>query len=432
MTVVMGASMISANALAKPAAMTPKEIEQEVSQYNYVLGTQAIGGKYQFSKNNALIEQANQIKNTGSNILKISLGKHSAKTYGFDNKATTATTTLELIKNVKAYQQVFAMTKFKYYQAWVHTLTDARWQDGVSEQEAKTLYNEMYELAEYFLTNYSDTNKVFMLGNWEGDWLIHAKKNRESTPSDTVIKGMTDWLNIRQKAIDDAKKNVKHQGVELYHYVEVNLVKKAMTGKASVAHSVLPNTNVDLVSYSAYEAIKDSKKPSIDAIRKPLTQIVNYLEGQLQPKSGISFKRRVFIGEYGYKANKNKPESVKFQFIKSKYVAQVAIELDLPFALIWQMYNNEYTDAGVSQEMSLIDESGDKRLLFYLHKTFAQKMKYFVAQSYKKTGKAPTDEAYKERSIKVIKNLSYKVIQTAKTKIEKQNGAKKKVTQKAP
>ncbi|OUS27975.1 hypothetical protein A9Q98_08860 [Thalassotalea sp. 42_200_T64] len=231
---------------------------------------------------------------------------------------------------------------------------------------------------------------------------------------------MTDWLNIRQKAIDDAKKNVKHQDVELYHYLEVNLVNKAMDGKKSVAHSVLPNTNVDLVSYSAYESIKDSKKTNIDAIRKPLTKAMNYLEGQLKPKAGIPFKRRVFLGEYGYQANKNKPETVKSQYIKSKHVMQVAIELDLPFALIWQMYNNEYSDDGVSKEMSLIDESDDKRLLFYLLKVYTHKMRYFVAQSYKKTGIAPSDKAFKQQAIKVLKNLSYKQSQKNKVKLEKQ------------
>ena len=429
LTALFIAGLISSQVHAKPTAMTPEEIKQKVSEYNYVLGTQTLAAPYQFSKNNSLIEQVNQVKNLGSNIVKLSLGRSTANKYGFKKTANKAKSILELIETTPAYQKVFDM-KFKYYQAWVHSMTDGKWRDGITEKEAVAYYREMYELSAYLLKRYSGSGKVFMLGNWEGDWLLHGKGKGNSTPSEIAIQGMTSWLNIRQKAMDDAKAKVKHNDVELYHYVEVNLAIKGLKGEASVAHSVLPKTNVDLVSYSAYEAIKNSKKPNIDAVRKPLTEIVNYLEGQLKPKSDLPFKRRVFIGEYGYHAFKDKPESVKYQFIKSKYVAQVAIELDLPFALIWQMYNNEYTDAGISKEMSLIDESGDKRLLFYLHKVFAQKMKYFVAEAYKKTGKAPSEEAYKARALKVIKNLSYKQMQLAKTKLEKQQKQKQQQAKK--
>ncbi len=412
------------SALAAQTDNKKQQQKEAVNSFNYVLGTQAIGGHYQFSIDNALVEQARQVKNLGSNLLKISLGKGTAKRYGFQEKALKAKSALAMLKSTPALKHVFDMN-FKYYQAWIHSYTKGKWRDGVTKKEADDYYKEMYELAEYFLTKYSGTGKIFMLGNWEGDWLLHKKMDRNSTPSDKAIQGMTDWLNIRQKAIDDAKKNVKHQDVELYHYLEVNLVNKAMDGKKSVAHSVLPNTNVDLVSYSSYEAINGSKKPNIDAIRKPLTKAMNYLEGQLKPKAGIPFKRRVFIGEYGYKANKNKPETVKSQYIKSKHVMQVAIELDLPFALIWQMYNNEYSDDGISKEMSLIDESDDKRLLFYLHKVYLNKMRYFVAQSYKKTGKVPSQEAFKQQAIKVLKNISYKQSQTNKVKLEKPKTASK-------
>lgn len=383
---------------------------QAVASYNYVLGTQAIGGHYKFSDGAALIEQANEVHDLGSNLLKISFAEGASQRYGTGKAAERARTTLQYLTASPEMQHVLDMD-FKYYQAWTHSFTNGNWRDGVSKAEARAYYDEMYELSAWLLTRYSGTGKVFMLGNWEGDWLLHPRRDRTSTPSPKAIAGMTEWLNIRQKAVDDAKAAVSHHDVELYHYVEVNLVKKAMEGMASLAYSVLPNTNVDLVSYSSYEAIKQSQKPDIASIRQPLTEIVQYLEGQLQPKAGLPFKRRVFIGEYGYHADKTKPLTVKQQYMKSRFVMQVAIELDLPFALIWQMYNNEYADNGTSKEMSLIDESGQKRALHALHQRYFEEMGNFVVETCTQSGQAPTHEAFKAKALEFLPKLSFEKMQ---------------------
>mgnify|MGYP000149983694 CR=1 FL=1 len=82
-----------------------------LEDYNFVLGTQGIGGKYQFSNESKLIEQAKHIRGMGSNILKISLGPKSPKSYGFGK--SKATSTLELFQSIPDYKQVFDMY-FKY------------------------------------------------------------------------------------------------------------------------------------------------------------------------------------------------------------------------------------------------------------------------------------------------------------------------------
>jgi hypothetical protein len=218
---------------------------------------------------------------------------------------------------------------------------------------------------------------------------------------------MIAWMKIRQLAVDTARANVAHKDVEVYHYIEVNLVKKAMAGRASIAHSVLAEANPDLVSYSAYEAIKQSVKPDLMSIRQPLEQTLAYLEAQLPPKDGLPFKRRVFIGEYGYHADKAKPLTVKQQYMKSRFVMQSAIALDVPFALIWQMYNNEYAENGTSKEMSLIDEGGRKRALYVLHQTYLNEMQVFVADSCRQSGTLPSREAFKAKALKVLNQSGF-------------------------
>jgi hypothetical protein len=394
-------------ALAAPAAgqsgpSCATDPEAAARRYNYVLGTQAIGGPYQHGKGNRLIEQAENVRGMGSNLLKISLAQGAAPNYGSAEAARKAKTTLDYVQAAPAVQQALDMD-FTYYQAWVHSFTGANWRDGVDMTEARQYYDEMYALTEWLLKRYSGTGKVFMLGNWEGDWLLLGKTNRELDPSPEAVGGMTAWLKIRQLAIDTARAKVPHDNVEVYHYVEVNLVKKAMAGRASIALSVLPEANPDLVSYSAYEAIKQSPQPDLMSIRQPLEQTLAYLEGQLPPKEGLPFKRRVFIGEYGYHADKSKPLTVKQQYMKSRFVMQSALALDLPFALIWQMYNNEYAENGTSKEMSLIDESGKKRALYALHQTWLAEMRAFVAQSCRETGTLPTREAFRARGLELLK-----------------------------
>jgi hypothetical protein len=227
---------------------------------------------------------------------------------------------------------------------------------------------------------------------------------------------MIAWMKIRQLAVDNARSAVAHKDVAVYHYIEVNLVKKAMAGRASIALSVLPEANPDLVSYSAYEAIKQSPTPDLMSIRQPLEQTLAFLEGQLPPKKGLPFRRRVFIGEYGYHADKSKPLTVKQQYMKSRFVMQSAIAIDLPFALIWQMYNNEYAENGTSKEMSLIDEAGQRRALYALHQTYLSEMQSFVAQSCRETGVLPSREVFRARALELLKASGFEKMEArAKT-----------------
>lgn len=410
--VLLATALLTIALAAKPAAAQPAanscaaDPDAAARSFNYVLGTQAIGGNYQFGTGSRLLEQARQIRGMGSNLLKISFGRGSAKRYGTEAAAVKARTTLEYLQASPEMLQALDMD-FRYYQAWVHSYSGAEWHDGITLAEARQLYDEMYAMTAWLLKRYSGTGKMFMLGNWEGDWQLLGRQKRDAEPTPKAITGMIALLKIRQLAIDTAKAQIPHQNVEVYHYLEVNLVRKAMAGQPSVAHSVLPAVDVDLVSYSSYEAIKQSPKPDLEAIRQPLTETLAYLEAQMRPKAGLPFTRRVFIGEYGYHADRSKPLTVEQQFMKSRFVMQSAIGLDLPFALIWQMYNNEYAENGTSKEMSLIDESGRKRALYVLHQNYLKEMRDFVAQSCRTTGTLPPRTAFQNRALHLLNESGF-------------------------
>lgn len=374
--------------------------KSDLEDYNFVLGTQGIGGYYKFTDESALIEQAKHTRAMGSNILKITLAKKSPKIYGLPIKKVK--TTKELFLSNKDYKKVFDMD-FKYIFAWVHSLTQVKWKKGINKKEEQILYNEMYEFATYLLKEYNNSGKTFLIGNWEGDWLLHSGFDRHITPPKKHVKNMIKWFQIRQRAIDDAKRKTKHRNVQIYHYVELNLVLKGMKGEVCIAENVLPKVNVDLVSYSSYEAIK---KRNFEEKTKTLTAIFNYLEKQLKPKKNIPFKRRVFIGEYGYHANINKPQSFINQHNETKEIMQIALALDLPFALHWQMYNNEYDKkTGRSKEMSLVNEQGKKTSLYFLHQAYYKKMNAYLKSYKTQFDKYPNANLFRNKALEVLKSL---------------------------
>jgi len=367
--------------------------------YNFVLGTHAISGNYQFTSENKLVEQAKKVREMGSNMLKITLGKNSADIYGI-NEVSKSTTTLALFSNNLPYKTVCNMD-FKYIFFWVHTLTGIDWKKAISAADETVLYDEMFNFVDYLLKTYNNSGKTFLIGNWEGDWLLIPNYDRTVTPSPESMANMTKWFQIRQRAIDDAKNASTATNVFVYHYIEANLVLKGMNGEPCVAESVIPNVDVDLISYSSYEAIKDKtyaqKKSTLQAI-------FNYLESKLKPKSSLPFTRRVFIGEYGYQANASVPETFQKQYDETKEIMKITFELDLPFALHWQMYNNEYEN-GVSKEMSLINEAGSKTRQYMLHNSFYKTMNNYLKTEKQKNNKYPTSDEYRLKAIQVLSLL---------------------------
>jgi hypothetical protein len=380
--------------------------------YNFVLGTNSFPTKYQFTKDSKLIEQAKQTRALGSNIFKTTISEKKLKDYGL--KASDAYDIMDVIELIPDYEQIFEMD-FKYFFFWVHTATGIKWKKGISKQQEKVLYKEMFDFASYLLKKYDNTGKTFMIGNWEGDWLLHGEGGRDTSPSKETVENMTNWLQIRQRAIADAKAKSKSTNVNVYYYIEVNLAVKGMEGKTCITKDILPNVDVDFVSYSSYES---SKKKDYQANKESLTKVLNYIESQLKPKEGLPFKRRVFIGEYGGHAFDDKPKTHLRQFDNVKDIMKIAIEEDLPFALHWQMYNNEYTKDGKSKNMSLINEKGEKRPMYYLHQNYYKELNEYLKKYRQQHKVYPTHEDFKIEALNVLERVYNEVRKGVLTSID--------------
>lgn len=360
---------------------------------NFILGTQTFGVKYSFTDKTRLVETAQEIRDMGSNHLKFCMSPDTLKSqYSLANKVSVKSLT-DLAQNEPSVRTVLEMP-FAYYHIWVYCFGGDPWQDGLTEKESEGVYREIYDFTAYLLTEYNDSRKTFFLGHWEGDWYLHPGYDRNKIPNPKAIKGMIDWLNIRQKAIDDAKAQTPHQNVEIYHYTEVNLVQKGIEGKSCLVNDVLPFTNVDYVSYSAYDTVI----PNRGNTKTQLHQALDYIESKLPPKGNLKGKR-VFIGEYGFPLDLAK--TAETQDAWSKEVCLAGLEWGCPFVLYWEMYCNEIVE-GKHRGFWLINDKNEQQPFYHTLRKYYADSKGFI-QNFKKTqGRFPSDQEFREEAIRLL------------------------------
>lgn len=365
---------------------------RRADEYNYVLGTQSIGSLYRFSEDDVLVDSARAISAMGSNILKISLEDRYMRQYPGIQTLPNIHSPRDLVRDHPSFRRVLDMP-FRYILLWVYPFQAGWWADGLSEQEREAVYRQMYDLTAYLLERYNGSGKTFYLGHWEGDWHLLGGYDTSKDPSDTAIQGMRDWLTVRQKAIEDARKVVRHRNVEVYGYAEVNLVQKAMQGGRTVTSHVLPHVSVDYVSYSSYDSLTNDA----DQLPARLKGALDYIERKLRPSRQVSGKR-VFIGEYGFPRQYHTPER---QAELSRAVARTAIEWGCPFALYWQMYCNEKAD-GVHRGFWLIDDKGVKQPVYDMHARYYRQARLAVATFFQRRGRLPSYPEFRRLALPLL------------------------------
>jgi hypothetical protein len=382
------------NGIAAATSQQTTTRPSEIDAYNYVIGTETFGPTYQFTDEQPLLETARAIQAMGSTVIKFGLHRGFG---GFDSKTQkmgnvhqanpNVHTLTELVRDEPTHHQVLDMP-FSNFILWTHSFAnDADWRSGFSDSQAKAEYKEIYDLTRYLLTNYNGTGKTFYLGHWEGDgWLRkNIKPENDVMVTPQRVQAMADWLNTRQH---DAKRDTPHQNVQVWHYTEVNHVKLAMDGRPALVNTVLPKTHVDFVSYSSYDTASD---PVL------LKKALDFIESKLPPKAGFTGKR-VFIGEFGFPAIRYGPDQ---QEVKSCAVLKAALEWHCPFALYWEMYNNEIDKRG-QLGFWMINDKNEKQPIYYTYQRFYQRARQYVAEFRQSHGRLPTADEYDEEAVKFL------------------------------
>ena len=337
-------------------------LRQEIAQYNHVIGTNAFAPSYQFTDADPIMEVADQILAWGSNMIKFTAGKDDG-----------------------VVDRILEGRDFSYVFIWYRS--EAVFRDGYSEEEAREDYDAFYGFTQKLLRTYDGTGKQFYLGHWEGDWYYTDNYNgNQETVDETVTRGMIDWINNRQKAVDDAKRGTPHSDVDVWNYLEINRPMDAMNkGYDRVVNRVLPYTDVDYVSYSAYDAMNEST----GTIRR----VVDYIYRNLPEKSGVPGPR-VFIGEAAAPASRFGYDDGKHCEANLRIITKF-LRCDVRFFLYWEMYCNETLPDGRANGYWLIDSDGNKTQLYRVLQDVFNDGKEFVETFAGKHGRVPTNQEYR-------------------------------------
>jgi len=323
-----------------------------------VVGTQVFGPAYKFTKDEAVLEAAKGISAMGSRILKI---------------------------NAVSGQQLtpYIAMPFTHYVLWYRSSNE--WTKGFTPELRRREYNAAYQFTKDLLTRHDATGKTFFLGHWEGDWYLLPDKDVKKDASPELTAAMIEWINIRQKAVDDARSEVPYTKCRVFTYAEVNRVRDAMKdGRKRMVNVVLPKVNVDFVSYSAY----DCQLLPAEEVRATL----DYVNAQLAAKPGLPPKR-VFIGECGLSWKACGADGAKHEQRNREILAKL-LTWKPAMILFWQYYNNEVVD-GEQVGFWLVDHKNQKTPL---HGTFTE---LFAAQE-----EAARELRYKTRRLPAFEEMA--------------------------
>jgi len=224
-----------------------------------------------------------------------------------------------LAKPFKTYiLVVYSLGRFEHY-----------WRDGCPAELAQDEERQFHDLSAWLMKTYRGSGKTFVLQHWEGDWAIRTSYDPTTDPPEIAFKGMIDWLNARQSGVNRARAENPDSDVRVFHAAEVNLVAQSMLqGRPGVVNRVLPNTKLDLVSYSSWDTLRDRT-----LFRKALDFIAENM-----PDSAAFGAKNVYLGEYGLPENEVKPEEFQ-ETIRG--TTETALEWGCTYVVYWSLYCNE-------------------------------------------------------------------------------------------
>lgn len=305
-----------------------------------IVGVTHVAGRYYLTDKDFLNEGADQILTLGSRVIKVWFyGKRHegpASVYPYNSNWPEVKTLVEAAQT-PYFRQLFNKP-FTTYILVVTALSrpDGYWRTGITEQQKVDEQKQFYELAKYFLTAYKGMGKTFVLQHWEGDWMIRGSVDPKVTPTPVAIKSMIEWLNARQAGVNQARAEIAEPGVRVYHATEVNRVVDSMkTGVANMVNRVLPHTNLDLVSYSAWDAAAEhSENPQV------LRSALDFIAANM-PDSPDFGDHNVYIGEFGMPENLYPAERIQRAIPN---VVKTGLDWGCPYIVYWQLYCNELKD----------------------------------------------------------------------------------------
>lgn len=212
-----------------------------------------------------------------------------------------------------------------------HSSFGEGWKWERNQQFYDAISRDFAELTRHLYRKFRDRPVTVVLQHWEGDWLLRgAGQKWDPPPSDWEkrCEQMAKWLTARQAGVTRGRQDSSAGArCRVVHAAEVNRVVDAWKGIPTMTTKVLPSVELDMVSYSYYDAMNNpvSLWKAIEEIRKHART------------SGPFGAKAVFLGEVGI------PENEQRERIRERWdeFLGVAIALNVPYVIHWELFCNE-------------------------------------------------------------------------------------------
>jgi len=318
-----------------PAQPEPAKGVKKTCGLADILGVTHVAGKYYLTDKDFLNEGADQILALGSRVIKVWF-HNPQRSYPFNSQWPDMNSLVHIAQS-PYFRKLFNKPFTTYIMMCLSTGRAAGyWRNGITEQQKLDEQRQFYELTRHLLTTYKGTGKTFVLQHWEGDWLIRGNYDKNIDPTPAAVNAMIEWLNARQMGVNQARQEVGQQAAKVYHAAEVNRVVSSMKqGKPNVVNMVLPHTELDLVSYSAWDSTTEhSENPQV------FREALDFISANMPDSPGFG-SRNVYVGEFGMPASKFSAEQIQKAIPNA---VETALDWRCPYIVYWQLYCNELKD----------------------------------------------------------------------------------------
>ena len=308
----------------------PSRLATLPADFNARVGATHVAGKYHLTSKPFLVEGAEKLIELGTRLGKFWFeSKSPGRSYPFNSQWGEYRTLTDLAKS-EYFRQTFALP-FATIILESQSASEGGWKQELPPSFYESVTQEYHDLTAHLYQQYHDREVTFVIQHWEGDWLLRGAGKSWNPPPDnwkTQCAQMQKWLAARQAGVTQARAKFG-QGARcrVSHAAEVNHVTDIWKGIPTMTDHVLPGVELDLVSYSSYDALKDGVTlyRCIEEIRK---------HAHTGPLFGPG---AVYLGELGIPENEQ-PARVAERWDEFLGATLAAKAL---YLVHWELYCNE-------------------------------------------------------------------------------------------
>lgn len=348
----------------------PTRLSKLPKDFRARVGATHVGGKYHLTNKPFLIEGAERLLALGTRLGKFWFNPAGiATSYPFNSQWGEYRTLLDLAKSAY-FAEVFSMP-FETIFLEASAPSEEGWQKEQPGSFYEAVTSEYYDVAAHFYRQFRARPLTIVLQHWEGDWLLRGPNKKWSPPSadwEQRAERMARWLEARQAGVSRAREELGAGSVcRVAHATEVNRVMDMHKGLPTVTDKVLPKVELDLVSYSAYDGMRDANTlyNCIQKIRE---------HARTGPMFGMG---AVCVGEIGI------PENEQAGRLAARWdeLMGAALAADALYVIHWELYCNEPNPKVQPPPAPPIKSGSDARGFWLVRPdgTLSESGKYFSA-----------------------------------------------------